>query len=226
MPMSASSTSTCSRCSSSMPPPRTTRSARLPDSRAAAPRPLPGSPRHRPRRARDALERGQASRQARRRGCERCLRVGLPSHRRQTDNERGAATFAGALRLTVPSWASTRFLTIDSPSPSPACRRVVDPSPWRNGSNTLGEKSAGIPLPVSATIISALLPARRICTVNGTALGRELHRVRQQVRDEPAAAATDRRRLGRAAARHRMPRWMPLASAPAAPPAAHHARSR
>ena len=55
---------------------------------------------------------------------------------RQGNDERRALAFARALPRTVPPCSSTRCFTIDSPSPRPPWRRVVDASACRKRSKT------------------------------------------------------------------------------------------
>ena len=55
---------------------------------------------------------------------------------------------------TVPPCSSTRFFTIDNPSPKPPWMRVVEASACRKRSKTLGKNSDLMPIPESATVIS------------------------------------------------------------------------
>ena len=56
---------------------------------------------------------------------------------------------------TEPSCISTRLLTMESPSPRPPWRRVVEASACRKRSNTNGRKLGSMPCPLSLTLISA-----------------------------------------------------------------------
>ena len=83
---------------------------------------------------------------------------------------------------TVPPCIPTRSLTIDSPSPSPPNRRVIDRSAWWNRSKTCGRNSPRMPAPSSATPISACVRvARRVTStwpprgVNLTAFDSRFH---------------------------------------------------
>ena len=101
----------------------------------------------------------------------------------------------GLLARTLPPCISTSCLTIDRPSPRPPCRRVVEPSAWRNRSKTNGRNSGLIPMPVSVTVISTCELTRSSRTWIRPASGRELHRVGEQVPDdllEPRRVARDR----------------------------------
>ncbi len=79
--------------------------------------------------------------------------------------------------VRVPPWSSTKFFASASPSPSPACARVLELSAWRKRSKMNGRTSALMPRPMSRTTIS-IWPsafARRTSTrppwgVNFTAL--------------------------------------------------------
>ena len=67
------------------------------------------------------------------------------------------------------------------PRPSPLWRRLIELSAWRKRSNTYGRKSAGMPMPVSLTKISASPSPRRQPHRDLAALRGELQGVRQQV---------------------------------------------
>ena len=55
---------------------------------------------------------------------------------------------------TEPPCSSTSCFTMESPSPSPPCLRVVEASACRKRSKTKGRNSAAIPSPVSMILIS------------------------------------------------------------------------
>ena len=69
------------------------------------------------------------------------------------------------------------------PSPRPLCRRLIELSAWRKRSNTNGRKSAGMPMPVSATRTDGVAFVLRQLHFDAAALRRELQRVRHQVPD-------------------------------------------
>ena len=64
--------------------------------------------------------------------------------------------------------------------PTPPCRRVADPSPWRKGSKISGSASGEMPIPVSRTLISSNSEPR--CSAHDGDLARvgELDRVAER----------------------------------------------
>ena len=87
----------------------------------------------------------------------------------------------------VPSWRSTRSLTMASPKPVPPNRRAASSAACVNGSKMAARRLAGIPMPVSETRIwsqsfpSAVVTSRSIVTlpsaVNLTAFEARLVRI-------------------------------------------------
>ena len=127
--------------------------------------------------------------------------VGSVSHRhggdRQDDGERRPLPCPGALGAHRPPWSSTRWRTIASPRPRPACARVLVPSDCLNRSKICGRSSVSMPRPVSLTINRASIS--RTSWTCGAVLRRELDRVAEDVLDDlaqPVGVAMHRAGVG------------------------------
>ena len=81
----------------------------------------------------------------------------------------------------VPPCDSTSCLVMASPSPSPAKRRALPLSAWRNFSKMCGRNSAEMPSPLSRTSQQAMSALHAGFHRHHAVRGRELEGVRQQV---------------------------------------------